>query len=206
MQKEIVIAGFGGQGVLFAGQVLAYSALDAGKEVTWIPSYGPEMRGGTANCTVIISDEEIGSPLVSSPTAVIALNLPSLDKYEPLVKEGGVLVINTSLVNREANRCGIKPVAIPANEIAEQIGDRRLVNMVLLGGLLANLPVLTLEQVEKTIRAHTPARHQNLVQLNIQALGQGANSLVAASYLHCPQSRILPALARRPSTAQRIPC
>ncbi len=174
MQTEIIIAGFGGQGVLFAGQVLAYAALDAGKEVTWIPSYGPEMRGGTANCTVIISDEEIGSPLVSSPAAVIAMNLPSLDKYEALVKEGGLLVINASLVNREATRCGIKSIAIPAYEIAEQIGDRRLVNMILLGGLLANLPVLSLEQVENTIRAHTPARNQKLVPLNIEALHMGA--------------------------------
>ncbi len=179
MQTEILIAGFGGQGVLFAGQVLAYSALDAGKEVTWIPSYGPEMRGGTANCTVIISDEEIGSPLVRNPAAVIAMNLPSLDKYEPLVKEGGVLVVNASLVNREVNRRGIKSVAIAANEIAEQIGDRRLVNMVLLGGLLVNLPVLSLEQVEATIRAHTPERHQKLAPLNIQALRQGAKFLAA---------------------------
>ncbi len=179
MQTDILIAGFGGQGVLFAGQVLAYSAMDAGKEVTWIPSYGPEMRGGTANCTVIISDEEIGSPLVRYPTAVIAMNLPSLDKYEPLVKEGGVLIVNASLVNREVTRCGIKSVSIAANEIAEQIGDRRLINMVLLGGLLANLPVLPLEQVENTIRAHTPERHQKLVPLNIQALREGAKFLAA---------------------------
>ena len=179
MQTEILIAGFGGQGVLFAGQVLAYSAMDAGKEVTWIPSYGPEMRGGTANCTVIISDEEIGSPLVRNPSAVIAMNLPSLDKYEPLVKEGGVLVVNASLVNRGVVRCGIKSVAIAANDLAEQLGDRRLVNMVLLGGLLANLPVLSLEQVEATIRAHTPERHQKLVPFNIQALRQGAKFLAA---------------------------
>jgi 2-oxoglutarate ferredoxin oxidoreductase subunit gamma len=181
MQTEIIIAGFGGQGVLFAGQILAYAAMEAGKEVTWIPSYGPEMRGGTANCTVIISDEEIGSPLVRNPAAVIAMNLPSLDKYEPLVKEEGVLVINASLVNRESTRCGIKSIAIAANEIAEQIGDRRLVNMVLLGGLLANLPVLSLEQVEATIRAHTPERHQKLVPLNVQALRQGAEYLSAES-------------------------
>ena len=178
MQTEILIAGFGGQGVLFAGQLLSYAAMDAGKEVTWIPSYGPEMRGGTANCTVIISDEEIGSPQVRNPAAVIAMNLPSLDKYEPQIREGGVLVINASLVNREAVRCGIKSVAIPAMEIAEQIGDRRLVNMVLLGGLLANLPVLTLEQIEDAIRARTPARHQKLVPLNIQALREGAKFLV----------------------------
>src|SRR3990172_7064822 len=104
MQTEIVIAGFGGQGILFAGQVLAYAAMDAGKEVTWIPSYGPEMRGGTANCTVIISDEEIGSPLVRNPRCAIAMNLPSLDKYEPLVAPGGLLVVNSSLTTRPATR------------------------------------------------------------------------------------------------------
>jgi len=177
MQTELVIAGFGGQGVLFTGQLLSYAAMDAGKEVTWIPSYGPEMRGGTANCTVIISDEEIGSPLVRYPAAVIVMNLPSLDKYEEQVKPGGVLVINTSLVNRSAVRRDIMSVEIPANEIAESIGDKRLTNMVLLGGLLANLPVLTLENLEAAIRAHTPARHQRLMPLNLQALQQGATYL-----------------------------
>jgi 2-oxoglutarate ferredoxin oxidoreductase subunit gamma len=177
MQTEIVIAGFGGQGVLFTGQLLSYAAMDAGKEVTWIPSYGPEMRGGTANCTVIISDEEIGSPNVRYPAAAIAMNLPSLDKYEAEVRTGGVLIINSSLVNREVLRGDIKSVSIPANEIAEQIGDRRLTNMVLLGGLLANLPVLSLDQLEAAIRAHTPTRHQKLVPLNVQALKQGATYL-----------------------------
>ena len=177
MQTEIMIAGFGGQGVLFAGQLLSYAAMEAGKEVTWIPSYGPEMRGGTANCTVIISDEEIGAPLVRSPWAVIAMNLPSLDKYEPTVRPGGVLVLNSSLMNRPAVRTDIKVVSVPANELAEQLGDRRLANMVLLGGLLANLPVIPLEQIEDAIRSHTPARHQGLLPLNLQALRQGASFL-----------------------------
>ncbi len=177
MQTEIMIAGFGGQGVLFAGQLLSYAAMEAGKEVTWIPSYGPEMRGGTANCTVIISDEEIGAPLVRSPWGVVAMNLPSLDKYEPTVRPGGVLVLNSSLMNRPAYRTDIKVVSVPANELAEQLGDRRLANMVLLGGLLANLPVISLEQVEEAIRSHTPARHQRLLPLNLQALRQGATFL-----------------------------
>jgi 2-oxoglutarate ferredoxin oxidoreductase subunit gamma len=174
MQTEIVIAGFGGQGVLFAGQLLSYAAMDAGKAVTWIPSYGPEMRGGTANCTVIISDEEIGSPNVRYPQAVIAFNLPSLDKYESQVKAGGILVVNASLVNRPVQRTDIKSVAIPANEIAEQIGDKRLTNMVLLGGLLANLPVLSVQVIEDAIRIHTPTRHARLVPMNVQALQMGA--------------------------------
>ena len=180
MQTEILIAGFGGQGVLFAGQLLAYAAMDAGKEVTWIPSYGPEMRGGTANCTVIISDEEIGSPTVRNPAAVIAMNLPSLDKYEPLVKAGGVLVVNTSLIKRAVLRSDVRPVLIDANTAAEQLGNQRLANMVLLGGLLANLPVIKMEQLEEAIRLHTPQRHQKLVPLNLQALELGAKHLAPA--------------------------
>jgi len=179
MQTEIIIAGFGGQGVLFGGQLLAYAAMDEGCEVTWIPSYGPEMRGGTANCTVIIANEEIGSPLVHFPTAVIAMNLPSLDKYEPSLKPGGVLVINASIVNRAVTRTDIRSVIIPGNEIAESLGDRRMTNMVLLGGLLANLPVLSLEAVAHALQAHLPARHQRLLPLNIQALRRGAEYVAA---------------------------
>jgi 2-oxoglutarate ferredoxin oxidoreductase subunit gamma len=174
MQTEIIIAGFGGQGVLFGGQLLAYAGMDEGREVTWIPSYGPEMRGGTANCTVIIADEEIGSPLVRYPKAVIAMNLPSLDKYEESVAEGGLLVVNASIVNRQVTRSGIRSVMIPGNEIAESLGDRRMTNMVLLGGLLANLPVLSLEALERALKAHLPARHQKLLPMNMQALRRGA--------------------------------
>lgn len=177
MQTEILIAGFGGQGVLFGGQLLAYAAMDEGREVTWIPSYGPEMRGGTANCTVVISDEEIGSPLVRNPQAVIAMNLPSLDKYEGTVRPGGVLVVNSSMVNRPVVRTDIRTVMIPGNEIAESLGDRRMTNMVLLGGLLANLPVLSLEAIGKALGAHLPARHQRLLPLNLQALQRGAENI-----------------------------
>ncbi|GAB4477092.1 MAG: 2-oxoacid:acceptor oxidoreductase family protein [Anaerolineales bacterium] len=173
MQTEILIAGFGGQGVLFAGQILAYAAMDAGKEVTWIPSYGPEMRGGTANCTVIISDEEIGSPLVLNPTAVIALNLPSLEKYESMVKSGGVLIVNSSLVNREPQRQDIESVFIPVNEIAERLGNRRLLNMVAVGALLAKLPVLTLDQIKQALEDHLPERHKKFMQANLLALQEG---------------------------------
>jgi 2-oxoglutarate ferredoxin oxidoreductase subunit gamma len=178
MQTELIIAGFGGQGVLFAGQLLSYAAMDKGLEVTWIPSYGPEMRGGTANCTVIISDEEIGSPLVKNPTAVIAMNLPSLDKYEPEVKPGGVLVVNSSMVNRQPTRSDIRWVMVPGNEIAERIGDRRMTNMVLLGALLANLTAsrttVPLEAIEASLKAHLPERHHRLLPLNYNALREGA--------------------------------
>jgi 2-oxoglutarate ferredoxin oxidoreductase subunit gamma len=174
MQTEVFLAGFGGQGVMFAGQVLSYAAMDSGKEVTWIPSYGPEMRGGTANCTVVIADEEIGSPLVQNPPAVIVMNLPSLDKYESAVKPGGVLVVNSSMVDRDVNRSDITWVSLPCNEIAEEAGDRRMANVVATGALLELLPILKLEDIEAALNAHMPGRHKNLLPKNIEALKRGA--------------------------------
>lgn len=173
MQTEIIIAGFGGQGVLFAGQLLTYAGMDAGKNVTWIPSYGPEMRGGTANCTVIIADEEIGSPTVRNPKAAMVLNLPSLDKYEPLVVPSGVLIANASLINRGFQRTDLQAVLIPANEIAESLGDRRLTNMVMLGAMVGKLPVLPLKALEKALEDHLPERHKRLLPLNFKALRKG---------------------------------
>jgi len=166
MQKEIIVAGFGGQGVLFAGQLLTYAAMDQGLHVTWIPSYGPEMRGGTANCTVVISDEEIGSPMVSRPSAVIAMNLPSLDKYEDKVKDGGVLVVNQSMVDRDVRRTDIKVAMVPANSIAEELGDKRMTNMV--------LDILPVASVEKALKEHLPERHHKLLPLNKEAMQRGA--------------------------------
>jgi 2-oxoglutarate ferredoxin oxidoreductase subunit gamma len=180
MQSEIMIAGFGGQGVLFAGQLLSYAAMDDGLEVTWIPSYGPEMRGGTANCTVIISTEEIGAPMVAHPTAAMVLNRPSLDKCEPLVKVGGLLVVNASMVDRAVIRTDIHAVMVPASEIAEKIGDKRLTNMVMLGALLANMDVLPVAALERAISEHTPARHLRFVPLNLKAIREGAAMVVSA--------------------------
>ena len=173
MQKEIIIAGFGGQGVLFAGQVLAYSAMDNGKDVTWIPSYGPEMRGGTANCTVVIADHEIGSPLVKNPPLAIALNLPSFDRYEELLDKGGTLIVNQSMVDRAAQRNDIHVIMVPCNEIAEEIGDRKLTNMVAVGALLSALPEVKIEDVEKALEGHLPARHKHLLPKNYEALKRG---------------------------------
>jgi len=174
MQTEIIIAGFGGQGVLFGGQLLSYAAMDEGKEVTWIPSYGPEMRGGTANCTVVISDEEIGSPFVHQPAAVIAMNRPSLDKYEDLVRPGGVLVVNTSMVDRKVKRTDVQVIEVDANAQAEKLGDQRMANMVLLGAMLSKLPVLPVEAIERALKEHLPARHQRLLAQNYRALREGA--------------------------------
>jgi 2-oxoglutarate ferredoxin oxidoreductase subunit gamma len=173
MQKEIIIEGFGGQGVLFGGQVIAYAAMDSGKEVTWIPSYGPEMRGGTANCTVIIADDEIGSPLVKNPPLAIALNLPSFDKYEEALAAGGTLIVNQSMVDRGAKRDDINVILVPCNEIAEEIGDKKLMNMVAVGALLTALPELSVKDIEKALESHLPARHKHLLPKNYEALRRG---------------------------------
>ena len=174
MQSDFILSGFGGQGALFAGQVLAYAAMDSGRHVTWIPSYGPEMRGGTAHCTVIISDEEIGSPLVRNPSAVIAMNQPSLDKYEPLIAPGGVLVVNASLTTRAATRGDIRIIPVPANALAEELGNGKLANIVLTGALLAATHVLPLEAVEQALADHLPERHRHLLDANRKALRRGA--------------------------------
>jgi 2-oxoglutarate ferredoxin oxidoreductase subunit gamma len=174
METSIIISGFGGQGTLFAGQVLAYAALDAGKQVTWIPSYGPEMRGGTAHCTVIISDEEIGSPIVRNPTFAVALNLPSLDKYERLIQPGGLLVANASLINREVERKDIQAIHIPANKIAQEIGNMRLANMAALGAMITTRPILTLDSLKQALEDHLPKRHKKLLPANYKALDQGS--------------------------------
>jgi 2-oxoglutarate ferredoxin oxidoreductase subunit gamma len=174
MQTEIIFAGFGGQGVLFAGQVLAFAAMDAGRDVTWMPSYGPEMRGGTANCTVVIADEEIGSTTVKYPKAAVVMNLPSLDKFESLVVPGGVLIVNSSLVNRNPTRTDIEWLMIPAQEIAETIGPRRMLNMVMLGALLEKLPILTQADIQEALSVHIPERHRKTLKVNIDAMKQGA--------------------------------
>lgn len=174
MHNETIIAGFGGQGVLFAGKLLAYAGLQAGYEVTWLPSYGPEMRGGTANCTVVISDSEIGSPQVFHPGTAIVLNQPSLDKYEPLIQPDGYLVINSSMVNRPAERKDIHIISIPGTEEAEKLGDKRLTNMIMLGGLVQNTGFLPLEAVEEALESSSTEKQKNLLELNRKALHKGA--------------------------------
>jgi len=177
MQNETIIAGFGGQGVLFTGKVLAYAGLEDGRDVTWLPSYGPEMRGGTANCTVVISDEEIGSAQVMNPRAAIVMNQPSLDKYEALVAPGGYLVVNTSMVNRKASRTDISVIEIPGTELSEELGDKRLANIVMLGGLAAKADFLNLKSIEKGIEKSLSKDKKNLLNMNIKALQKGADYL-----------------------------
>jgi 2-oxoglutarate ferredoxin oxidoreductase subunit gamma len=172
-ETSIIISGFGGQGTLFAGQVLAFAFMDNGFEVTWIPSYGPEMRGGTAHCTVIVSEEAIGSPLVRNPDVVLALNLPSVDKYEVLVPENGILIANSSLVNREIERGDIVSLLIPANNLAEEIGLSRLANMIMVGSMAALKPILPLEEYKTALQNHIPERHQKTLPMNFEAMDIG---------------------------------
>jgi 2-oxoglutarate ferredoxin oxidoreductase subunit gamma len=174
MEKSVIFSGFGGQGALFAGQLLTYAALNAGRHVTWIPSYGPEMRGGTAHCTVVLGDEPIGSPLVRNPDMVVAMNAPSVDKYEPIIKSNGVFVVNSSLINRPLHRPDVHTIMIPANDIATRYGNLRLANVVLLGALLGASELLSLEVVEKALEEHLPKRHYQLLDANKAALREGA--------------------------------
>ncbi|MCB8985685.1 MAG: 2-oxoacid:acceptor oxidoreductase family protein [Ardenticatenaceae bacterium] len=173
METSIVIAGFGGQGVLFAGQLLAYAGMDNNLHVTWIPSYGPEMRGGTANCTVIVADEPVGAPIVANPDVAIVLNLPSLEKYEPLVKSGGLLVVNSSLITRTVARTDVDVAYVPANDIAEELGSAKMMNMAALGALLAQRPILTLDQLMRTLDDHLPARKAHLLEANKLVIQKG---------------------------------
>ena len=172
MHTEIILAGFGGQGVLLIGKMLAYAAMKMGREVTWMPAYGPEMRGGTCNCTVVLSDRPIGSPISKSPHGLIALNLPSLDKFEDAVRPGGVIVVNTSLINRLPHRTDVTVVAVPANEVAIECGSPKAANMVTLGAYLGASGVVELDQV-KAIVAESFAAKPKLVEVNHAALSRG---------------------------------
>jgi 2-oxoglutarate ferredoxin oxidoreductase subunit gamma len=171
---EVIVSGFGGQGTLFAGQILAYAGMDAGKHVTWIPSYGPEMRGGKARCTVVVSDEEIGSPIVRRPSSAIVLNIPSMEAYEPAVKPGGVLVVNSSLVDLISDRDDISVLYVPATEMAARMGNARVANMVMLGAWAGATQVVTPEQLAQALVDHLPLNKQTLVAINQEALLQGA--------------------------------
>jgi 2-oxoglutarate ferredoxin oxidoreductase subunit gamma len=175
MQEEVIISGFGGQGTLFAGQLLAHAVMDQGFHVTWIPSYGPEMRGGKARCTVIVSDEEIGSPLVSRPSIAIVLNIPSMDAFEPAVKPGGLLIVNSSLVTRRSDRDDIRAIYIPATDAATELGNVRLANVICLGALVQATSIVPLEAVSQALDDHLPQRHRDLLDLNKAALRKGAD-------------------------------
>lgn len=172
MTHEIIMAGFGGQGVMLMGQLLTYAGMIEHKQVSWIPSYGPEMRGGTANCSVIIADEAIGAPIVSEPNLVIAMNLPSLDKFEPLLLPGGILVINSSLIERGASRPDITSYRIPANDIAAELGNTKTANMVMLGAIIGAAQVVSADAVLKAF-AKMFAKKPELLAINESAIRRG---------------------------------
>ena len=172
MQKEVIMAGFGGQGILLIGKMLAYAGMNEGKEVSWMPSYGPEMRGGTCNCTVVISDRLVGSPVIQSPKAVLAMNLPSLDKFEPDIKPGGVLLVNSSLIKRQPTRDDITVIMVPANEIANELGSPRSANMVALGAYIGATNAVSMDKVEEIVRQNFAAKPK-LIDINLEALRRG---------------------------------
>ena len=172
---QIIIAGFGGQGLLFSGKVLAYAGLDEDRQLSWLPSYGPEMRGGTANCTVILSDEPIGSPIVDHPNVVMVMNNPSLDKYEGMVAPGGKLFIDSALISRKVEREYIDVYYIPSTQLAKDMGAPTLANMILLGAIVKETGCVSAEHLEEGLRHAVPARHADLIDLNLQALEIGKN-------------------------------
>jgi 2-oxoglutarate ferredoxin oxidoreductase subunit gamma len=173
MHEESIFAGFGGQGVLSMGQVLAYAGMIEKKEVCWMPSYGPEMRGGTANCIVQISDREISSPILSRFDSVVALNQPSLDKFEKAVKPGGMLLYDSTNIIEPPTRSDVDIVPIPASEEAVRMNNTRIMNMIVLGGYLAKKPIVRIESVLDALRKVLPERHHHLIPLNEDALRHG---------------------------------
>jgi len=172
--EEVIFAGFGGQGVLTAGRVLALTAMLEGKEVCWMPSYGPEMRGGTANCIIHISDEPIISPIISNFDTVVALNQPSVDKFESRVKPGGTLIYETSTVNRPPTRTDIKIIPVDANETAIKMGNQKIFNMIVLGAFVAERKVVAPEGIEGGLKHELPERHHKLIPMNMEAFKKGA--------------------------------
>lgn len=170
---QIILAGFGGQGILFAGKQLAYAGMLAGKEVSWLPSYGPEMRGGTANCHVILSDQEIAAPMIQSPDVLIALNLPSLEKFEKAVKPGGKIFYDSSLIERVPDHENAQVFAVPATTMSASFGADNLANMVMLGKVLKESEVLTMDEIQKAMEKTISARKQNLLELNMKCLQAG---------------------------------
>lgn len=177
---SLLISGFGGQGILVAGQLLAYAGIIEGKHVAWVPSYGVEMRGGTANCSVILSEGEISSPLVEKPDALLVFNRPSMDKFEPLVREGGLLLYNSSMVARENRPASFRVFGIPATARAQELGNNRVANMVMLGALLEAEAVVSLDSVMAALKKVLPPHRQDLLALNEKALLWGAESLKAS--------------------------
>ena len=173
MKKRTVFSGFGGQGVLMMGYVLAVSAMKEGKEVTYLPTYGAEVRGGTANCTVIVSDEEIFSPVASTLDYAVIMNKPSLVKYEPTLREGGIIILNSSLIDDTPSRGDVEVVRIPANDIAKALGSDRTINMIMLGALVGKTGITTKDSIMNGLAQVVKAKNASIMELNKKGLDQG---------------------------------
>ena len=173
MTKEFIFAGFGGQGMLLIGKFMAMACMLDGKHVSWLPSYGPEMRGGTANCSVIVSDEDVASPLVDMADCIVAMNLPSLDKFESHVRPGGTLVINSSIIERKSERTDINVVYCDAMRIAEEVGNPKGANVAILGALLEKEPIVSVDKMVEAIRIELGERKAKFLEGNKKALIAG---------------------------------
>ena len=172
MQSEIQFAGFGGQGIMLMGQILAQAAMNEGSEVVWIPSYGPEMRGGTAYCTVVISDRLIGSPIIRNPQHLVAMNRPSLEKFAPTVKPNGIIFVNSSIISIESGRNDVVEIRVPIIEIAKDLGNVKAANIVALSAFVTRSEVVNLESLKAAVKAKF-AQKEKLIPLNMKALEEG---------------------------------
>lgn len=173
MTEEAIFSGFGGQGVLSMGKMLAYAGVEDNKEVSWLPSYGPEMRGGTANCTVIISDDKISSPIVSSYDTVVALNQPSIEKFEPMIKPGGTMIVEKSTAQKLPTRKDIKVIVVAANEEALKLKNLKVANMIIIGAFLAARKTVSIDNFIKGLYHALPERHHKMIPVNEEALKIG---------------------------------
>ena len=172
---KFLFSGFGGQGILFAGKFVAYKGLIEDKQVSWLPSYGPEMRGGTASCSVIVSDGQVGSPIVSNPDVLVAMNLPSLDRYEGSVVPGGYIFYDSSLIERAVARKDVKAIGVPATKLASENGFPTLANMILLGKILSTLGEFSDEGLRAALAKVISARHADMLEINLRAMQLGAD-------------------------------
>ncbi|KXG75074.1 2-oxoacid:acceptor oxidoreductase family protein [Thermotalea metallivorans] len=177
--QQVICAGFGGQGVMSMGQLLTYAGMLEGKNVSWLPSYGPEMRGGTANCSVIVSDSPVGSPIVTDATAAIVMNLPSLLKFEKDLVKDGILLINSSLIDKKASRNDIRAYYVPANEIANEIGNSKVANMVMLGAFIELTKTVEVDSVIAALKKVFGPSKEHLIPMNQEALERGAAAVRA---------------------------
>lgn len=178
MQSEVMFAGFGGQGILLSAKILAHAAMEEGREVAWVPSYGPEMRGGTAYCTVVISDRLIGSPIIRNPMHLIAMNRPSLEKFAPQVKAGGIILVNSSLISIGSNRSDVDEIRVPVNDIAVKIGSVRSANIVALSAFVSRSHLVGLDTLKACVESEF-SKKKKLIPLNMRAVDEGRKAVSA---------------------------